>query len=306
MFLPYFLLTGVAFIWGLNSVLGKALVSYLPPFAITAGRFSIAGVILILWLLWKRKSLPPPESRLPLFLLGLAGVFAFNSMIYTGLQYTSAINCALINGFTPIVTMFLAALALKEKVTWPQAGGALLSLLGVAMIIGGGSLRVFLSLSFNYGDLIIILSTLVWAFYTVYGKKVMATVSPMDTIAYSTLAALPFLWTVGFWELRDFSLPPLSWFLVLAILFLGVFASVVAYLWWNTGVQRLGAARGVNFLNLIPVFSVISSAIFLGERLHPHQAAGGALILLGVLLSSAMARQKARPRVSPLPSERAG
>lgn len=293
MILPYALLTGVAFIWGLNSVFGKALVGYLPPFAIAAGRFSIAGLILFSWLIYKGKSLPPRGTRFPLFLLGLAGVFAFNSLLYTGLQYTSAINGGLINSFTPIVTMFLAALVLKEKVTWRQAAGAVLSLLGVALIVCCGSLQVIASLSFNRGDLIIIASTFVWAFYTIYSKKIMAVISPMDTIAYSALAGLPFLWAVSLWELRDFNLPSPSWFMVLSFLFLGVFASVMAFLWWNTGIQRLGAARGAIFLNLIPVFSVISSSIFLGERLHSHQAAGGALILLGVLLSSSKARRDA-------------
>ncbi|MHB8917220.1 MAG: DMT family transporter [Desulfocucumaceae bacterium] len=115
MLLPYVLLTGVSFIWGLNSVFGKAMVAYLPPFAITAGRFSIAAVILIIWLVVKGRPLPPPDTRLPIFILGLAGVFAFNSMLYTGLQYTTAINGALINSFTPIVTIFFCSTGAQGK-----------------------------------------------------------------------------------------------------------------------------------------------------------------------------------------------
>lgn len=304
MFLPYVLLTGVSFIWGLNSVFGKAMVAYLPPFAITAGRFSIAAVILIIWLVLKGRPLPPSNTRLPLFILGLAGVFAFNSMLYTGLQYTTAINGALINSFTPIVTIFSAALVLREKVSWRQVAGALLSLLGVAVIVCSGSVQIVTSISFNRGDLIIILTTFVWAFYTIYGKKVMSVVSPMDAIAYSTLASLPFLWAAGLWQVRGFTLPAASWFLAFSFLFLGIFASVLAYLWWNTGIQRVGAARGANFLNLIPVFSVAASAAFLGERFYSYQAAGGALILLGVVLSSGKAARDARPAPGRMPAAR--
>lgn len=85
-------------------------------------------------------------------------------MLYTGLQYTTAINGDLINSFTPIVTVFLAALVLKEKVSWRQTGGTILSLLGVALIVTGGSPQVVFGLSFNRGDLIIIMTTFVWAF----------------------------------------------------------------------------------------------------------------------------------------------
>lgn len=296
---PYLLLTMVSFIWGLNHVVGKALVSYLPPFVIATGRFTTAGLIFFCWILIKHRRLPPAKLWVPLLISGITGIFAFNSLIYTGLQYTSVINSALINSLTPIVTVFLASLMLKERVCLRHIGGAVLSVFGVALVVCSGSLRTLTELSFNRGDLIILPSTLVWALYTIYGKKIMQFISPMATTAYSTLAGLPFLWAACSWSEWDFSLSDLSWPLGMSLVLLGVVASVLASFWWNIGIERLGASRGIIFLNLIPVFSVICSIVFLKENLHPYQAAGGVIILAGILLSSGITEKKEKPVVSP-------
>lgn len=297
----YALLLAVPLVWGLNFVFGRALAASLPPFTIAAGRFSIAALVFGAWLLLKKKSLPPPETRLPLLLVGLSGVFAFNSILYLGLRYTTAVNGTLINSFNPMVTVFLASQLLKEKTNWRQYGGAALSLLGVALIVTKGSLRGATHLSFNLGDVIIFFNTFTWAFFSTYGKKVMETLSPVDTIAYSTVAGFPFLLAASLLELWRYGLPAFSWGDILALVFLGLFASVLAFIWWYTGIQRLGAARAANFYNLIPVYSIVISAIFLGERIFIYHLAGGALILLGIALSSSGTRRLSPPQAPEKP-----
>lgn len=295
--MPYALLAGAAFIWGLNHVIGKGLVHHLPPFAIATGRFTVAGIVLLAWLLIKRRPLPPGRIWTYILISGLTGIFAFNSMIYAGLQYTSAINSSLINSLIPVVTVFLASLLLKEKLGWHQVGGALLSFLGVALVVSNGSLQVLVNLSFNRGDLIILPSTLVWAVYTIYAKRIMAYIDPIDTTAYCTLVGLPFLWGASLWTTKGGQLPPISWSLAFSLIFLGVFASVLASLSWNTGIERLGAARATIFLNLIPVFSTICSIILLGEKLHLHQALGGLLIFVGIIMATGKAEKRSISQV---------
>lgn len=300
----YALLLGVPLIWGLNFVFGKALSSSLPPFTIAAGRFSVAALVFGIWLLAKKKALPPPATRLPLLLVGLTGVFVFNSILYLGLRYTTAVNGTLINAFNPMVTIFLAAVLLKEKTNWQQYGGAALSLLGVALIVSKGALHGLAGFNLNPGDVIIFFNTFNWAFFSTYGKKVMEILSPVDTIAYSTVAGFPFLAVATALEWRHYGVPTFSPTSILILVFLGLFASVLAFIWWYTGIQRLGAARAANFYNLIPVYAMVISAIFLGEHIYVYQVGGGVLILLGIALSSSGTRKGTQTTAGQAPATR--
>lgn len=290
----YLMLLGVPLIWSSNFIIGKVLAASVPPFAITACRVLLASMIFGFWLLYKRRGLPPAGSYLQYLVLGLCGVFLFNSLIYVSLRFTSAVNATIINAFCPIVTMFMGTFMLQEKVFLKQYLGAFISLIGIFFIASHGSWEAVVNLSFNRGDLIVLADTVVWAFFSVYGKKVMRSTSPMETVAYSTLAALPFCLFAGFLELRDYHFAAFTWPVVSGLLYLGLFASVIALLWWYTGIHRLGVTVAANFYNLIPVFAMVIAAVFLHEKVHLYQLVGCSFVLIGIVLSSQEKKYKWR------------
>ncbi len=282
----FILMLIVPFLWALNFVFGKVLVGMLPPFTIAGGRFTVAGIIFGLWILFRKKRLPQTDFKfiLTLFLISLTSVVTFNGVLYVGLKYTTVVNGTIVNSFNPIPTMLLAFIILKEKVNWKQVMGAIISIFGVGVIVSGGNINSLSS--FNYGDIIIFLNTFVWALFSVLGKKVMKVMSPLETIAFSTCMGLPLLWLICGVELHYHPVESLSLTAIFLVIFLGIFASVLAFVWWYQGIRDFGASGASAFYNLIPLYSLLLSVIFLGEELHIYHALGCLLIIGGVIISS--------------------
>jgi drug/metabolite transporter (DMT)-like permease len=218
-----------------------------------------------------------------LFSLGLTGVFLYNFVFLTGLSWTSATNGSLIVAFNPLLTVILSALWLKERVRPVQAGGLLLALLGVGVVITRGSVAVIRSLSFNPGDLLMLGAPLAWALYTILGKKVLARFPPLVATAYAslfgTLLLLPAAALEGSLLTGVHRLTVYGWVSVLQLALLG---TVAGFVWWYEGVEMLGASRASAFVNLVPLFGVLLSALILSESLEVPQLAGGILVVVGV------------------------
>jgi len=285
--LPYVYLTVVPLIWAGNFIIGKVLIESLPPFSISAGRFIVGALILgLLFLKLKDKTkLDGRLIKIKILVLGLTGVFVYNSLLYVGLKHTTAINATLINSFSPIVIIYFSWLFLKENIGYKHIIGALFAILGIVIIQCQGSLAVFYNLDFNFGDLIIFINTFVWATFTVLGKDVMRSLSPMETTTYSTFAGLPFLCLASGWEISHTGIT-LSWPIAAGILYLGMFATVLAFIWYYKGIQMVGVAKSANFYNLIPVYSVFLAVFFLKEQVTLYHIIGGFCVMLGIILSS--------------------
>ena len=204
-------------------------------------------------------------------------------MFLTGLSWTSATNGSLIVAFNPLLTAVLSALWLKERLRPVQAGGFLLALLGVGVVITRGSIAVVRSLSFNPGDLLMLGAPLAWALYTIVGKKVLRSFSPLVATAYAslfgTLLLLPAAALEGSLLSGVHRLTAYGWIAVLQLALLG---TVVGFVWWYEGVEALGASRAAVFVNLVPVFGVLLSALILSEKMDLSQLAGGILVVVGV------------------------
>jgi drug/metabolite transporter (DMT)-like permease len=220
--------------------------------------------------------------------LGFTGVFLYNAAFFTGLRLTTASNGALIVAINPLLTAILSAIWLRERVSAWQAAGLLLSLFGVAVVITRGSLETITSLSFNKGDLIMLGAPLCWALYSILGKKVLARFTPLAATAYAAFFGATLLVPAAFREhaVAGGPLPGFSWLGWLAILQLALLGTVVGFVWWYQGVQRIGTARAAVFVNLVPLFGALLAALILGERLVASQIWGGFLVILGVYWGS--------------------
>ena len=290
----YIKLVATMFFWGGTFVAGKWAVGEAPPFFLAFLRFAIASAVL--WALVARRGrgsgerVPRPEGGAQwagLFSLGLTGVFLYNFVFLTGLSWTSATNGSLIVALNPLLTTVLSALWLKERVRPFQAAGLLLALLGVGVVVTNGSLEVLQRLTFNPGDLLMLGAPLAWALYTIFGKKVLAWFAPLPATAYAalfgTLLLLPAAALEGSLLTGATRLSAYGWMSVLQLALLG---TVVGFVWWYDGVAELGAARASVFVNLVPVFGVLLSALILSERLTVSQLAGGILVVVGVAIGT--------------------
>ncbi len=282
-----------AFLWSTNFVVGKVLVASIPPWTMTTVRFSVAALCLLPLLTTRPAAERPPlfPHLVPLLVMGLTGVFAFNSVLYTGLRFTTAINATLVNAVSPLVTTLVARAVLGDHLTGRALAGIALSFAGVAGIVSGGSWTHLRGLTFNPGDLLILGGTLLWAIYSVWGKKLLGELSTLAVTTYSTLVGLPFLFAASAIEMSLGGIPPFTGMHVAALVYLGVGPSVLALLAWNEGVKRLGPGQAMAFYNTIPLFATLQSVLFLGEPVRANQILGGVLILSGAFLGLAPSRR---------------
>lgn len=269
--------------WATNAVLGRWLRNDIGPLTLTALRFTVATAVFTLLL----QARPQEERRYGkdkwwIFAMGVAGVVAFSPLLYLGLRYSTAVNSSLIQGFSPLITALIAGWIISEPVSLRQKVGAILGLIGVAGLISGGSLSFLLHLQFNPGDLILLASAVVWAFYSVIGRRVMRSRSPVSATALSNILALPVLAVAALIELGYIPVN-LRLETVAAMVHICFVPTLLAYLCWNRAIQALGAGGAMVFYNTLPLYGVLMGAAFLEEPLTLAHFIFGGLILAGGL-----------------------
>lgn len=216
----------------------------------------------------------------------------FNGLVYLSLVHTTSTNAALINGATPILTMLLAAAVGLDRLTSRRLAGAFVSLVGVGWIVSRASLEALAGLSFNRGDLFMLVAALSWAIYTVILNRIRGELSPLATLTTVALLALPPLGVIGGYELMIHPIGPITPLVVVGLVYISVLASVAAFMAWSVGIEGIGAARGSIFLNLVPVFTAAIAVLTLGERIGVVQLVGGLLVIGGVTLASSRGRKR--------------
>jgi drug/metabolite transporter (DMT)-like permease len=269
--------------WASNMVLGRWLRADIGPLALTTLRFTVATALFGLLL----RGRPTQERHYGkdkwwILAMGLAGVVCFSPLLYLGLRYSTAVNSSLIQGFSPLITALIAGLIIQEPVTRRQMLGAVLGLVGVAGLISNGSLSFLLRLQFNPGDLILLAAAVVWAFYSVFGRRVMHNRSPVAATALSNFLGLPLLAAATVFELQHIplNLRPET---IVAIAHICVVPTILGYWSWNRAILALGAGGAMVFYNTLPLYGVIMGAVFLNEPLGPAHLTFGGLILGGGL-----------------------
>ncbi len=271
--------------WASNIVLGRVLRGEIGPLTLTASRYVVASLLYVA-VLGRSVGKEPLVRRdwVLLAAMGLTGIFGFSALLYRGLQFTTATNGVLINGSGPLMTAVLAAILLKERLSPRHVLGALISFFGVALIVGGGSFRALLQWHVNTGDLYILMAMVLWGVYVVISPTVTRSRSALSATALSTWMAIPFLLGTAAleWHYRP---PTWSWHLFLAILYIGIFPSLGAFLAWNEGVRRVGPNRAMVFYNMLPVFGAILGVVLLGESLDWQHFFGGGLIIMSSLIT---------------------
>ena len=238
-----------------------------------------------------------------LLLLSAGGIALFQCLIYTGLRYTNAVNAMLMNSAMPLVMMLVAWLIDRDRVTARQFVGMLVSFCGILVIINRGDVATLRNFSFNPGDLIILLGMPVWGVYSVLLRRRPLALDGLSFVFVLSASGAMLLAPAYLLESRFLQAPDLGWDAAGAVLYVALFASIVAYLCWNYGVDKVGPNKAGFTQHLIPAFGTVLAVIFLGEEVHLFHAIAIATILLGVWLATS-ARTPARRRAGDLTNPR--
>lgn len=286
-----FLMLIVILFWGSSFVVVKiALQEGLTPIAIATFRFLIAGGLFLIAILIEKKrrncKLLVQKKELPMLLfLALTGVTFFFTAQYTGIQMAGAsIAAILVCLLSPILIAVLSAIMFKEHLMKKQAFGIGIAALGTFIVVIGGTMSFSGGQEFLLGSLILLSTPVLWAMYSLLGKKMMEKYTPFLVAVYVNvlggLCLIPFsLAEHSFYQIFTMSLN--GW---LAILFLAVTCSLLGYFIWLYVMKQAGAAITSSFLFAEPLVTVLFAVISMEERLGVFIPVGAFLIFVGVYL----------------------
>lgn len=281
----YFLLLFTSLLWAGSITAGKFVVGHATPIILTDLRWGLAVILLIPLVWWKEKKLLPPLRALPLLILmGATGMALYNVFMFLALERTTADNTALISALNPLSIALVSFIVLRERLTALQVAAMMLSLFGVLIVISHGDWHKLRSFHFNPGDLFMLFAVLMWGLYAVAGRFSLRYVSPMMSTLWSGIFGLLLLAPVSITQLEIHNPTPVFW---ASNLYGGIAGTVLAMVFWNIGVQKVGATRSGIFLNFNPIFTAVLAYFLLGEHVNTFQWIGSAVVIGGVLLFTA-------------------
>ncbi len=284
---PYILLALAGLFWSGNHIAGRAAAGHVPPISMAGIRWLIGAA-----LIWPfvhhhvRKDWPVLMAcwRVVIPMI-IGGGAIFSALQYTALNYTSALNGSIFNSFAPVVIGTAGAVLFRDRFTKLQMAGIAVSLFGVLNIASRGDFQVLRTLTFNFGDILLLINMCVWAIYCAC-LRLLPKVHPLSfTFALALLTGI-ILFPGFLWEhFSGYQFQP-TWLTFFVMAYVSIFPGVLAYICWNGGQEQLGASRATIFLHLIPVYGVILATLLLGEQLQFFHIIGFAMILTGVWLAA--------------------
>jgi drug/metabolite transporter (DMT)-like permease len=292
----WLLLVAANLFWAGNIVLGRGLAGQVPPIALAYWRWTGAFVIAV-GFAWPRlrADLPVMVAHWKMMLLlSATGIASYNTMSYIGLTSTTALNVLLLQSATPLVIIVWAFLLFRETPTTRQTLGVLVSFAGVATIAGHGSPQALAHPRLNHGDLWVLVALTIYAFYCVTLRK-RPPVHPLSFLVAAMGLGSVMMLPLMLWEFAQGARIHGGATSYLAIAYTAVLPSFVAYLFFNRGIELIGAGPAGQSLHLMPLFGSVLAVLFLHEAFQIYHAAGIMLIALGIVLASL--RSARHPRV---------
>lgn len=271
-------------LWAGNFVVGRALGGVIDPLVLNWLRWLIAGALLLPVLVYDRRAILAALISYwrPILLLSLLGVVLFNWVLYAGLQTASASLAGLVFGLTPILILAVARGWNGRALGWAELAGGAVALGGVGLVVAGNG---GVAAAETRGVPAVLAAAAIWAVYTVALKRCAVPLSALSALAVSVWIGLIVMTPMAAFNLPRTIFAELSVQAWAAALYLGVAASVIAFVAWQTGVRMLGAARSAIFMQLIPVFGVLLAAAVLNEPVGAYKTIGLLLVIGGVLLA---------------------
>lgn len=287
----YLRLCLMALMWAGTFVAGRVITATLTPWSAATCRFGLAVVMLLIAAQKLEGGLPRLTVRqlVVTFGLGATGVFLYNAFFFGALASMPASRTALFVSLNPICVALLAMLVFSDRPSGAKWLGIGVALIGAAIVISHGDLIGTLRdvrQAFGTGELLILAGVLSWAVYTILGQKALRDLSPVASTTYGAIWGFAMLLCVSLSRDTAELALVLSPKMLLLIGYVALFGTVVPFIWYYQGVQKIGSARTAVFTNLVPVFGVLLGVVLLGEALHWSMIVGGAIVITGVSLTN--------------------
>lgn len=287
----YLSLTNVAFLWGTSFAIAKLALYKLSPLNLAGFRFISAAIIFGIILIMK-KAVIHKEDIPQLIIMGFLSITSYFYIQYTGLLYTTSINASLLLATSPVWTTIASVALGQEQVNRKSVIGILIAFLGISLVISKGKLFSLFASETIIGDLFMLLNAIVWAAFTLYGKKIMSKYSPFTAVGYITIFGafmlLPVILIAN--PLNPVSIveefTTISLQTVAAVLYLASLCSVYAYYTWYQGIERIGAVRTASFYYVSPLFAVVAGVWILKETITLLTLLGGIIVISGVYITN--------------------
>jgi drug/metabolite transporter (DMT)-like permease len=283
-------LLGMALLWGASWPAGRTLALAMPPLSGAAWRFTLATAVLVAWAIWRGREWPhlAPRQWFGLAAAGAVGVAGYALFFMFALQRVEASRAAVVVTTNPVFTTLLAAWLFKERFDARIALGMTFALVGAVTVLTHGVPWALLTGGIGVGEWLLLGCIATWVGYTLIARALLGGIDSLQATAASAVFGTALLWIAALAldgvQVAGTSLAglaPSGW---LALVFLAIGATGLAYVWYFRGVAELGAGTAASYISLVPVFGVASSALVLGERLDASLLVGGALAVAGVVL----------------------
>lgn len=275
----YIMASMAALFWGANFNLAKPVVAEMGPYAAGASRYILAAAIMLLIIAARKENIRLFHLKTYL-ILGVVGVFGFNLFFFLGMETTSAINGALIMALNPLLTAIIAYIILSEKPSYLQMIAFPIGIAGVAIVVLGAGAH----LEISAGDIYILIASLCWALYNVLVRKMMPknVSSVVNTAGVMTFGAIA-LSLVATLKVDSIVMP--TPIIGIELICMAVGGGVLAYFFWNNSIAKLGPSKAAIYMNLVPITSMILSAI---DNIPPSnvQMLGAILVISSISLGS--------------------
>lgn len=284
----YILLLLVCLVWGATPASGKFTVESFSPLLITGSRFGLMAAMLFLYLILtgdKKELKPSKEVLLICAAMGFMGVLVHNGLLFYGLNYTTATNTALIESIGPTVTTVLAFIFLGERLSKGGWVGIGISCIGAITIVSRGSLDVLLHMSFNIGDIMILICEIAWSAYAVISWNIRGRLGTIGMTAWSGMFGSLFCFITGgvTGSLEVYTVTNEA---LIGFAYLVLFSGLFAFVSWNYAMSVVGASKAGVFVYLVPLTGGFVGVLFLGEEILLAQILGALLIVFGVVITT--------------------
>ncbi len=288
----------VAVIWGFGWPAGRVVANDVLPFTASWIRYIIATLCFLAYLKLSKQWMSPSKSEWKiLFLIGFFSTCVYQAFFMFGMQYTAAGDASLMITFNPIFTAILAVIFLKESMHWNLVTGLLMGITGVGILFYYSPNIDIDFVDRAIGDLLIAGAALAWACNTILMKKAMTEtdeksskpLNPLELTVWSSVAGLILLTPIMAVETmtQGFVLPSADGWI--GLVFLAIFSTVVAYVWFADGIIKIGASMSALYVYLVPPFGILGGYLLLDEKLGLSLVFAFILITGGVFIAQSKA-----------------
>ena len=285
----YIFLILATLFWSGNFIVGKAASLFdIPPFTLNFYRWLFAWLILAPFTLKEiyKTRFHILDNLKYVLILGITSITLFNSIVYYSLQFTQVISGVLMISTIPVMIIFFSSLLKIEKTNFYQVLGVIFSMLGVIVIVTQLNDEKIKELSFNKGDLSIIIAMLSWALYSTLLKKNKLELSQLSLLQVIISSGLVFLLPIYIIEMYQGRFVTLELPFILTLIYVVLFPGLASFICWIKGIGLIGANRSGIFLHLMPIFSTIMAILIFNEKFMIYHLVGVILIISGIILSS--------------------